>query len=393
MDKHMEKMKKLGIEFYRAEESESSKFIMIPKQFYSCPFYRYFLTATTRELYAWLVDRMSLSEKTTKEGNKSFVDENGYIYLVFTRAEIMETLSISKQTCSNAFKILNDLGLIYEKRQGQGKNNLIYIGKLKYMNEKQALEMIKLVEHQVVESKSEKSKKQTSKKSNIQKSKNQTSRSLKNRPQEVQNLDCNYTDTNYTDTNYTDTSSSNVKQRIFKTFQENICELKETTFKKFIGVVKQYDVSFLEAVIEECTYTNVKSYKGFEVSLKNYVDAKCSTSEEVHKYAKEFSKNNKRKFSKASTNINNKKDLKFKNFQERNYTEEDYKFLEIQYGQGDIITINRDKLNIFKIQYDNYIQKNKRHNDIENKQSISLIEENKNENNPVYKDLLEAIKQ
>ena len=326
MDKHMKKMKELGIEFYRAEESESSRFIMIPKQFYNCPFYKHFLTATTRELYAWLVDRMSLSERTTKEGNKSFVDENGYIYLVFTRAEIMETLNISKQTCSNAFKILNDLGLIYEKRQGQGKTNLIYIGKLKYMNEKEATHMIKLVEKQVIISQSEKSKNYTSKKS-----KNHTSRSLEIKLLEVQKLDGNYTNNTNTDNTNTDTSSSKGLKDIYKTFEENICSLKKTTMLKFKTLIEKYDIAFLKAIIEECTYTNVKSYKGFEVALQNYVDAKCTTSEEVHQYAKDYSAKKKKSFKslkkvKELDKITGKK-LGFKNFDEREY---DYDKLEKQ---------------------------------------------------------------
>ena len=133
-------------------------------------------------------------------------------------------------------------------------------------------------------------------------------------------------------------SSSKATQGIFKTFEENICELKKTTFKKFKEVLDRYDETFLKAIIEECTYTNVKSYKGFEGALQNYVTAKCNTPEEVHQYAKNYSDNKKKNsyttkvkgqetLSKITERSNTKKQLGFKNFDERKY---DYNKLERQ---------------------------------------------------------------
>lgn len=318
MDKNIERLNKLGISFYKAEESESCKYIMIPKQFYICPFYKKYLTPVVRELYAWLVDRMSLSKKTTAEGNTNYIDENGYIYLVFSRADVMNKLNISKQTCSDSFKILNKLGLIYEKRLGQGYANRIYIGKVKYMSEEEALKMIELVE---TEGLFQKSKNQTSKNTICQKSKNQTSKSLKNRLLEVENLDA--INTEYTNTEYITSSSNN--DQLIKYFEENICKLRKTTLCKFIDLINNNKKDFLIAVIEECILTNVASFKGFSQAVDNYIKANCKTANDVHKYAIEFNINKKKKYNNY-TKKSNTKENKFVNYEgQREY---DYDSLE-----------------------------------------------------------------
>ena len=134
--------------------------------------------------------------------------------------------------------------------------------------------------------------------------------------------------TTETTTETTSSSSSKASNKdIFKSFESNICELKTTTFKSFSKLVEKYNVEFIEAIIEECTLTNVKSYKGFEAAVKNYIDANCTNSEEVHQHAKNFRKNNKSKALNKNQDNNNSNILKFKNFDERQY---DYDSLEKQ---------------------------------------------------------------
>ena len=219
--------------------------------------------------------------------------------------------------------------------------------------------------------------------------------------------------TTETSTEISTSSSSKASQGIFKTFKANICELRPTTFKKFIEVVEQYNLSFLEAIIEECTLTNVKSYKGFEVALNNYVNAKCTTPEEVHQYAKDYSDKKKkptRSLTKASldkTTSKNKKQLNFINFKGREYTEEDYRFLEVQSGQIDILSIDKNKLNIFKHNYDECMKNNNMQleweenndNGVDYSQRVILpiqeektyTEENNEELDDVTRDLMQAM--
>lgn len=58
-------------------------------------------------------------------------DEDKNIYLIFTREEFQNKLNLSNKTVIKAFKELDAVELIKEVRQGLGKPNLIYIGKMK----------------------------------------------------------------------------------------------------------------------------------------------------------------------------------------------------------------------------------------------------------------------
>lgn len=52
--------------------------------------------------------------------------------MIFTREEVQEKLHLSDKTVTKAFKQLSNVGLVEEKRQGLGKPNLIYVGKIQY---------------------------------------------------------------------------------------------------------------------------------------------------------------------------------------------------------------------------------------------------------------------
>lgn len=74
-------------------------------------------------LYGFLLDRLSLSIKN------NWHDENGNVYLIFTRKEVQDKLNLSDKTVTKAFKQLSDVNLIYEKKQGFSKPKLIYVAK------------------------------------------------------------------------------------------------------------------------------------------------------------------------------------------------------------------------------------------------------------------------
>ena len=77
-------------------------------------------------LYGFLLDRLTLSQKN------HWIDVDNNIYLIFTRQEVQDKLGLSEKTVTKAFKQLADVNLIAEKRQGLGKPNLIYVGKIQY---------------------------------------------------------------------------------------------------------------------------------------------------------------------------------------------------------------------------------------------------------------------
>ena len=120
---------------YKINEYLENVFYQIPKELFKNPYYKN-LSAESKLLYALLLDRLSISMQ-----NK-WVDEDGNIFLIFSRKEAREKLNLSDKTVTKSFKQLTDCKLIYEKRQGFKKNNIIYVGKInheptsKFMNRK-----------------------------------------------------------------------------------------------------------------------------------------------------------------------------------------------------------------------------------------------------------------
>lgn len=92
--------------------------------------YKEKLNSDSKILYAFLLDRLSLSQKN------HWFDKEGRVYLIFTREEVQNKLCLSEKTVAKAFKQLVEVNLITEKRQGLGKPNLIYVGKIQHENMK-----------------------------------------------------------------------------------------------------------------------------------------------------------------------------------------------------------------------------------------------------------------
>lgn len=114
----------------------------------------------------------------------------GNIFLIFSRKEAEEKLNLSDKTVTKAFKQLADVKLIYEKRQGVRKNNIIYVGKINHIS--------------------------TAK---IMSRKNYGSRNGKTTSQESENLPCSnnkYNKNNYSNMNAKKNSYSNYAQRVYE---------------------------------------------------------------------------------------------------------------------------------------------------------------------------------
>ena len=113
---------------YKINETLSHKYYQIPQELFINPLYKDTLNSDSKLLYGFLLDRMSLSAKN------NWCDEDGYIYLIFTRKEVQEKLGLCDRTVTKAFKQLTNAKLIYEKRQGANKPNLIYVGKIQHID-------------------------------------------------------------------------------------------------------------------------------------------------------------------------------------------------------------------------------------------------------------------
>ena len=111
---------------YKSNETLEHKYYQIPQELFVNEKYKNKLNSDSNILYAFLLDRLSLSQKN------HWIDEDNNVYLIFTREEVQEKLNLSDKTVTKSFKILMEVNLVQEKRQGLGKPNLIYVGKINH---------------------------------------------------------------------------------------------------------------------------------------------------------------------------------------------------------------------------------------------------------------------
>lgn len=116
------------IDFYKINETLNNKYYQIPQELFVNRLYKENLNSDSKILYAFLLDRLSLSQKN------HWFDKEGRVYLIFTREEVQNKLCLCEKTVTKAFKQLAEVNLIAEKRQGLGKPNLIYVGKIQHKN-------------------------------------------------------------------------------------------------------------------------------------------------------------------------------------------------------------------------------------------------------------------
>lgn len=114
------------IDYYKNNEILENSYYQIPQELFVNSLYKENLNSDSKILYAFLLDRLSLSQKN------HWFDEYGRVYLIFTREEVQDKLCLSEKTVTKAFKQLVEANLIAEKRQGLGKPNLIYVGKIQH---------------------------------------------------------------------------------------------------------------------------------------------------------------------------------------------------------------------------------------------------------------------
>ena len=108
---------------YKINETLQHSYYQMPQELFCNEKYKK-LRIETKVIYAFLLNRMNLSRM-----NK-WINEKGEIYLIYTRKEIQSKLNLSDKPVTRAFKELRESNLIKEEKQGFGKPNLIYIGKI-----------------------------------------------------------------------------------------------------------------------------------------------------------------------------------------------------------------------------------------------------------------------
>ena len=111
---------------YKANECFEHLYYQIPMELFFNKNYKNKLNSDSKILYGFLLNRLTLSAKN------NWFDKEGNVFLILTRKEVQELLNLSDKTVTKAFKQLSDCKLIYEKKQGSTKPNLIYVGKIEH---------------------------------------------------------------------------------------------------------------------------------------------------------------------------------------------------------------------------------------------------------------------
>ena len=110
---------------YKINETLQHSYYQMPQELFCNEKYKR-LSIEAKVIYSFLLNRMNLSRM-----NK-WINDKGEIYLIYTRKEIQSKLNLSDKPVTRAFKELREANLIKEEKQGFGKPNLIYIGKIEY---------------------------------------------------------------------------------------------------------------------------------------------------------------------------------------------------------------------------------------------------------------------
>jgi len=105
---------------FSKDDQETLRFFQLPKNLYENPIYKE-VSNGAKIMYAILRDRQDLSVFN------NWVDDDGFIFFYYDGDSLSDYLNVSRTTIQKYKKELINYGLMYQKRQGQGKPNMMYI--------------------------------------------------------------------------------------------------------------------------------------------------------------------------------------------------------------------------------------------------------------------------
>lgn len=210
-----------NLRFFTDEDNQSLIYFKLPKVLMVADKYAK-MSNDAKLLYAYYLD---LNTRSMRNGWR---DEKRRYYIKFRDEKAMAFVHCAKQKLAKLKKELREYGLIYTKRNGQGKTDTIYVLKLEYTEAD--IYKVEEVFQDVADDAEATDQRAEVRKSNFtresktkgdskkQKDENQTSRSSKIKPQEVRksNAITKNTSTKNTFSENSITSSSSVEQPLEK---------------------------------------------------------------------------------------------------------------------------------------------------------------------------------
>lgn len=107
-------------DFFYGKESERYHYITIPKLLLEDGRFQS-ISAEAKLLYGCLLDRNALSQRN------GWIDEQNRVYIIYTVKEMQRSLHCGTEKVSKVLKELEGIGLVYRKRRGNCRANLIYV--------------------------------------------------------------------------------------------------------------------------------------------------------------------------------------------------------------------------------------------------------------------------
>ena len=96
-------------QFISANETYRNLYYQLPKVLFTSEFYKT-MSNDSKIAYAMLQDRCEYSIQN------NWIDQDGHIYFIFTRNELMDILGCKENKIAKIKKELKDKNLLYEKR-------------------------------------------------------------------------------------------------------------------------------------------------------------------------------------------------------------------------------------------------------------------------------------
>ena len=109
----------MKFDFYYSEESEQYSFYSVPKMFFTLERFTG-LSAMSKLLYGFLLDRISLSRK------RNWIDDKNRAYIKYSLNAITKDMGVSKNSVIKYMRELQEFGLIM-KFQIEGMEDIIYV--------------------------------------------------------------------------------------------------------------------------------------------------------------------------------------------------------------------------------------------------------------------------
>lgn len=278
------------IKWYCANDKMETRFYKLSKVLFENNEYSKKLSLAAKVLYCFLVNRISLSIKN------DFIDKDNKVYIMFTRQEASELLGITEKSVRCAFKELENMDLIYEKRRGQGKANVIYVGKLN---------ALKLKSPRV-----------------------QTGKIYRSKPVKITALDRKNLPGTNTNINKTDINKTNQSEKGIEVFM-----LKDIKLKAKLNEFNDDEKEILEVIIDKLYYTKILKVDNKDIinevileKLKSLTKENLLTVLEVL-YNKRDLKNKIGYGIKVLYNSLGCKNINLKRYKGREYTAEDFEAL------------------------------------------------------------------